>query len=425
MSEVAGYVADVAYPDRFHRELMPTWLHAVATALGRPAPSLAAGYRWLELGCAGGASALVAAACNPEARFVAVDVDAAQIALARERAREAGIGNIEFVAADLREYATRGGEPFDFIVSHGVWSWVAPDVRDAMLAIVRERLAPGGLAMVTYMCHPGASPLQSVQRLMREAARHVQGDSGARARTALGLVERLAVANAGFFVEHPDARRQVEAMAHEMPDYLAHEFLTDHWQPQHVADVIDAFAGAGCTHVGSATPLENIDAVSVPGQVQPLLQGLPSGALAETVRDLARNQSLRRDLYQRDALPLDSAAHRAALDAITFMALPGAPANGGLRLDTRIGPVECPAELFAPALRALAQGPQTFAALRALPPYASAPGLLNQVTQTLLWAGLAHPLRESALPASSAGFAWQPALRLLGAPGTAIAAGAR
>lgn len=402
-----GYVADVAYPDHFHRELMPVWLHATAVALGAAPPDIARPYRWCELGCGGGLSTLVAAACNPLGHFTAIDADAGQIQRASAAARAAGLDNVRFLACDLRDYAAAEDDapPFDFLVLHGLWAWVADDVRAAVLSIVHRRLAPGGLVQIGYMSHPGASPLQAAHKLMREAAEHADGDSGRRAVAALGLLRQLADRGAGYFAEQPGTLRQLEAMQRETPEYLAHEFLGAHWQPQHAADVIRSLAAADCAHLGSATPLENIDGLSIPGALQPLLRSIPPGPLAETVRDLARNQSLRRDLFQRAARRLTPEAHLAALDALVYAALPGAPggAGDGLRFETRIGPVDGPREWFDPVLRALAAAPQPFAALRRLPPFAEAPGLLNQVLQALTWAGHVHPLRaDDATPAASA-----------------------
>lgn len=432
-ADIDGYIGDVAYPFRFQREQMPTWLHATATALGFRAPELSRPYRWCELGCGAGLTALVAAACNPGGRFTAVDADAAQVARAQEIADRAGLANLAFVHADLRDYAAPSGDDgdgFDFIVLHGLWAWVSDAVREAILAIVRRRLNPGGLVEVGYMSHPGASPLQSAQRLMHEAGRRLPGDAGAHATGALRLLRQLADGGAGYFAEHPGALRQLDAMEAEPAACLAHEFLGAHWHPQHSADVIRAFAAADCGYLGSATPIENIDALSIPGHVQPLLRDLPPGPLAETARDLARNQSLRRDLYQRAPRKLGDDAHLSALDALAFAATPDARAtlDADLRFDTRIGPVAGPRELFAPALEALAAGPRDFAALRALPPYDRAPGLLNQVLQTLCWAGLAHPLRPGAgTNAGADALARQlsalpdaPSLVLLPALGTAV-----
>ncbi|WP_159744523.1 class I SAM-dependent methyltransferase [Luteimonas cellulosilyticus] len=429
-TDIDGYVADAgaAYPMHFHREQMPAWLHASATALGFRAPDLATPYRWCELGSGAGLTALVAAACNPSGRFTAVDADTAQIARARGIAERAGLANLDFIHADLREYATHGGEPFDLVVSHGLWAWVSDEVRNAMLAIVDRRLARGGLLELGYMSHPGASQLQGAQRLLHEAGRLLEGETPARVSGALSLLRDLADGGAGFFAEHPGASRQLDAMEREPAGYIAHELVGAHWQPQHVADVIRAFAGVGCGFLGSATPIENIDALSIPGRLQARLRTLPPGPLAETARDLARNQSLRRDLFQRDAHRLDAAAHLAALDALVFAALPGAPSTltGDLRFETRIGPVTGARDLFAPALDALAQGPRSFATLRALAPYDAAPGLLNQALQALTWAGFVHPCLSSrrdtpadALARQLAPLADAPALALLPAIGSA------
>ena len=424
---MAGYVGDVAYPDHFQRELMPVWLHAVTTALGFVPPDISRPYRWCELGCGGGLSAMVAAACNPLGDFTAIDIDATQMQRARAMAEASGVGNVRFIAADLCDYAVSpedDGKPFDFIVLHGLWAWVGDEVRDAVLSIIRHRLAPGGLVQIGYMSHPGASQMQAVHKVMREAARHAEGDSGQRAATALGLLRQLAEGGAGYFAEHPGALRQLDAMERETPEYLAHEFLGANWEPQHVADVIRMLAGVGCAYVGSATPLENIDALSVPGTLQPLLRAMPPGPLAETVRDMARNQSQRRDIFQRAARPSSVEAHFTALDALVFAALPGAPSavGGDMRFDTRIGPIEVPRDWLAPVLRALASGPQSFASLRRLSPFHEAPGLLNQMLQLLMWAGQVHPLRPDGAGVSMASpaFPLPSPFRLSPSMGTAI-----
>ncbi len=425
MTRADGYVEGIAWPDRFQRELMPEWLRAVATALGHAAPDTGGGFRWLDLGCGGGLSALIAAACHPQAQFIGVDIDAAQIERASATARAAGLDNVHFLAADARELA--GGDRlhgnFDFIVSHGVWSWVSPGVREALSTVVQARLSPGGLACIGYMSHPGAAQMQPIQRLMREAARQVEGDIADGLRAGLHLLGELADNDAGFFAEHPGARRQVRAMGEEAAGALAHEFLGEHFAPQHSADTIRAFARIGCDFLGSATPIENIDAFSIPTALQPMLRRLPAGPLAETVRDMARNQSLRRDLFQKESHRLSPDAHLAALDAIAFALLPDAPArSGGLRFDTRIGPVDGPAELFDPLLRALATQPCRFSQLRTLPVFAHQPGLLNQAMQVLLWAGIAHPLSTApATPVRDETARSLPDWRLLPHCGTAIA----
>lgn len=397
MNDGAGYRVDVAYPGRFHRETMPLWLHTVATALGRAAPDLSRPYRMCELGCGDGLNLLLAAACNPLGEFVGLDLDSQHIDRARATAHEAGLGNVRFMQADAGDAAVgdalADGEGFDFVASHGMWSWIPAGVRAAATTLAARVLRPGGIASIGYMSHPGASVLASLQRLMREYAATRPGDAASRAVDAVAFARRLAQAGSGLFAEHPGLARQLEAMAAESPAHLAHEFLSGHWEPLHAADVIGAFAARGCEWIGSGTPLDNIDALSLPGQVLPLLREATAPALAETLKDAARHQSLRRDLFQREGRALTAEEHLAAIDRTVLAAAPGAPVAGPLTLHTRIGPVQAPAGLVDPLLRRLARGPASCAELRGDPAFAVEPRLLNQLVQALLWSGAVHPLR--------------------------------
>jgi predicted O-methyltransferase YrrM len=394
LASSGGYHAELPYPAFFHRELTPVWLTTVAAALGYRAPRLDRPYAWCELGCGSGLVALIAAAANPDGRFYAVDFDASAIARACALAEEAGIGNVCFLHTSFAELAKAGGEtlpPLDFIVSHGVLSWISPENRQAVWRIVERWLKPGGLACFAYMSQPGSAPLMAMQRALRRLAETTE-DTAAALAGGLDLLRALRDGGAGQFVVSPDIGAQIGQLAKEPPGYLAHEFLGEYWQPLHVADVIAALRQTGADFLGSATPLENIDAVSIPAGAQPAIAALRDAALRETAKDIARNQSLRRDLYQRGARPLAVAEHRAALEALRFIALPEAPQAGALRFDTRIGPVDGPAEMFSPLLAALSDGqPKTFRELMALPAYAGNGGLVNQVTQTLMWAGILHP----------------------------------
>lgn len=394
-----GYHAALAYPALFHRELTPAWLAATAGALGYRAPDIAAPYTWCELGCGPGLGALLTAAANPGGRFYAVDFDPAAIAHARALAAAGGVGNVAFLHtsfAELADATDAALPPLDFIVLHGVLSWISPANRQAVLRIVERWLKPGGIACFAYMSQPGAAPMMALQRLLRRSAETAASEAaGLAAGTA--LLRALRDGGAGQFAVVRELGTQLDHMATQSPGYLAHEFLGAHWEPLHAADMMAALAKAGCGFAGSATPLENIDAVSIPAEALPAVAAIEDAALRETAKDIARNQSLRRDFYQRGASPLTAAGHRATLEAQRFVALPGAPQAGALRFDTRIGPVEGPAAMFSPLLGALAGGrPAAFRELLALPGYAGRGGMLNQACQMLLWAGHLHPCLPAA-----------------------------
>jgi hypothetical protein len=114
----------------------------------------------LELGCGDAANLAPMADALPEASFVGVDSSAAAIARGRELAQAAGLTNLELVHASIEEF---GGGAFDYVIAHGVYSWVPPATRDRLLALC----ARGGIAYVSYNALPGGWARQALRQLLR------------------------------------------------------------------------------------------------------------------------------------------------------------------------------------------------------------------------------------------------------------------
>jgi SAM-dependent methyltransferase len=419
-----GYVMDVAYPAHFHKEIQPVWLASLTSFIGSAAPDISQPYAYCELGCGLGINLLVSAATNPQGQFVGVDFNAQHLATAQQAAQSMGLNNVRFVHADFSTFARQNTLFFDFIVSHGVWSWIAPGQQRDVLDIVARSLKPRGLFYVHYMCHPGATKMLPAQKLLNELSHHLTGSSTQNLQAGLGLLARLE--DAGVFHDQPAFIASLKSLQGKDPAYLAHDFLNDHWAPMHSADMHRTVAHAGLSYLGSADCFENIDALSVPGAAQQVLATLTSPALRELVKDMARNQHQRRDLFQKAPVSLSAEEHLHAVNALRFCLLPGAPASGGVTFETPIGTLDGPAALFSPLLARLAKAPATFQELSTLPPFAGKPGLLAQSLQMLMWKGHIHPLRQDGLNSSATAAAldaWitrqQLAIRMIEACGTA------
>src|SRR5712691_11212951 len=137
---------------------------ALASVLhGGPRPPLDA-YRVLELGCGNGANLLPLAYYRRHAIFVGVDGARSQIEAAQARTSALHLHNIEFLHADFRTAARRLSGQFDYIIAHGVFSWVSDDVRDALLRLFAQHLRRGGLVYLNYNTRPG----WNVRGLVRE-----------------------------------------------------------------------------------------------------------------------------------------------------------------------------------------------------------------------------------------------------------------
>src|SRR5689334_20611178 len=130
----------VPYPTAAQRSTHPDRLAAIATLFGmRPAPI--ASCRMLEIGCGDASNLLPLAYHLPQGRFTGVDLAARPIARARKQARDLGLRNLSLHALDLAAIDRSFGQ-FDYILVHGLYSWIPEPARDNLLAVCRARLAP-------------------------------------------------------------------------------------------------------------------------------------------------------------------------------------------------------------------------------------------------------------------------------------------
>lgn len=152
---------ETPYPDFAFPLTHPAHLAALGVLHGIPVAPVEA-CRVLEVGCAGGGNVIPMAYALPKSHFVGIDLSAQQIAGGQRAIRELGLRNIELIACDLRDVGAELGQ-FDYIIAHGVYSWVPAPVRDGLLALCRRLLAPHGLAYISYNTYPGWQPLQALR----------------------------------------------------------------------------------------------------------------------------------------------------------------------------------------------------------------------------------------------------------------------
>src|SRR5947209_3687226 len=179
---------EIPYPGFALPQTHPDRLATLATLFGmRPAPIDRC--RVLELGCGDGANLIPMALTLPGSTFVGIDLAARPIAKGEAMVAALGLHNIALHQQDILGISERIGT-FDYIIAHGLYSWVPPPVRGKILAICAAHLRPDGIAYVSYNTYPGGR-LREIAREM--IAFHTRGvtdprDRIARARAILGVV---------------------------------------------------------------------------------------------------------------------------------------------------------------------------------------------------------------------------------------------
>src|SRR5262245_7964121 len=110
--------------------------------------------RVLELGCATGGNLFPLAEAHPQSQFVGIDLSPVQIEAGRQVARALGMTNLRLEAKSILDVEPEFGE-FDYVIAHGVYSWVPALVRDKLMSICKKNLAPNGVAYISYNTYPG------------------------------------------------------------------------------------------------------------------------------------------------------------------------------------------------------------------------------------------------------------------------------
>ena len=186
----------------FIHDLAPAWLDHVAVISGLVPPTRKADSPGATL-VAAKDTTVILAATHPCGQFHGIDAMPEHIDRGRRFADEADVGNVIFHAADFATAGELQLPNFDYIVAHGVYSWVGPPIRADMRSFIDSHLKPGGLVYVSYNAMPGRAADLPFQRLVRAVGETCKGDSTQRAAAALKIVDPLLALKAPALVASP------------------------------------------------------------------------------------------------------------------------------------------------------------------------------------------------------------------------------
>jgi methyltransferase-like protein len=188
---------EVLYPSGLYAQTHPDRLGTMATLFGmRPEPVDRC--RVLELGCNDGSNLIAMAYGLPQSQFVGIDLAELPIVQGEATIEKLGLKNITLHQLDLRQTPADLGR-FDFIIAHGLYSWVPAEVRDQLLAVCGEKLTERGVAFISYNAYPGNHFRNMARGMMRYHTAHFP-DHQQQIRQARALLKFLAEAK-----EEPNA----------------------------------------------------------------------------------------------------------------------------------------------------------------------------------------------------------------------------
>ena len=289
-----GYYAESGYTYGYYAETAPVMLAWAALLQGAFVPVKK--FRYLDAGCGQGLNLILIAACHPDSEFVGIDFLPEHIAHANSLANACGLSNVKFIEADFTELADAPSSlgQFDYVICHGITTWIAPTVRGKLFEVIGKALKPGGIFYNSYNTLPGWLTATPFQHLVLQS-QHQHGGAAAL-KNATDLFADLQIAEAALFKQLPLLSERLKSISEQDPAYLVQEYNNQYWQPVFVTSMMDELSAVKLSFLGSATLPDIFDA-SYSTSVRQLLNKYTQPALREQLRDYAVNQSFRRDIY--------------------------------------------------------------------------------------------------------------------------------
>jgi SAM-dependent methyltransferase len=296
----SGYPFPQTHPDRL----------ATLASLFALNPVPVANCRVLELGCGDGANLVPMAIGLPNGQFIGIDLAARPIARGRAAAAELRLENLDFRCCDIMAVDAALGE-FDYIIAHGVYSWVPPAVRDRLLAVCREHLAPEGVAYVSYNTYPGYHLRDMVREMMAFHTRDIT-EPQERIQQALALLKFLLLK----FPTESEARtdlygallsEELERMSnYRRREQIYHDELEPANTPVYFYQFIGHAAQHGLQYLAEADFFDMQDYL-YPSQVRDILGQFSAEhlILKEQYLDFLKCRTFRQTLLCRQGLKID------------------------------------------------------------------------------------------------------------------------
>jgi methyltransferase-like protein/SAM-dependent methyltransferase len=273
-------------------ETHPDRLALVAQLSGlQPAPVEKC--RVLEIGCATGSNIIPMAEALPKSEFVGLDSSARQIATGQATVCELQLKNLRLMHQDLLQCDEQLGK-FDYIIAHGVYSWVPTNVKEKLLEVCACCLAPQGVAYISFNAYPGWHFREMVREMMAFRTRGVS-DPATRAKASREVIEFL---SAAVGISNPYGavlKRECELIRTVDDGYLLHDHLEENNHPCHFHEFCKCIESHGLKFLAEAEPRHTLGTELDP-TIRQKLNAVSNVTEREQYLDFLRGNSFRRSI---------------------------------------------------------------------------------------------------------------------------------
>jgi hypothetical protein len=293
----------VAYPSAVFEQTHPERL-AILARLGGLDPVPPQNARILEVGGGDCLNLLAMADVYPGCDAHGFDLSERAIAQGQAIVDRAALANVHLRVADILDAATiYPAASFDYVIVHGVYSWVPESVRAATMALVGHVLSPRGVAMVSYNAKPGGHLRRIMHEMMTLVMEGVT-DPAERAGTARAFLENYVKPDDNDEPLQTAMRDQARIMLARPDSVLFHDELGDCFHPQRLSDVVATAQANGLAFLSDAGRNRHLDGLLADDELMP---SDPAAAVlrAAELDDFAKCRFFRHTVVARAEAPIE------------------------------------------------------------------------------------------------------------------------
>jgi SAM-dependent methyltransferase len=259
--------------------------------------------RVLELGCASGGNLIPMALAMPGAEFVGVDLSSVQVAQGQQAITALGLSNIRLLPISITDIDDSLGQ-FDYILTHGVYSWVPNEVQEKILSICAKQLSANGIAFVSYNTLPGWRMRGLIRDAMRFHAMQFD-DPAIRVAQARGILDFLAkwvpAENNAYGML---LKSELDTLRNAADYYILHEHLEDINEPIYFREFVERAGRHGLQYLAEADISTMLASNFPQGIFDTLVRIAPDVIRQEQFMDFLRNRTFRQTLLVRQEQPI-------------------------------------------------------------------------------------------------------------------------
>lgn len=251
MEEIKNSYEELLYKSKPFSFSVPVFLQSVSTLLGLNVAD-SKNCSFLELGSSFGGNMISQALFNPESKFVGIDLSEEQVKIGNEIIEYIGLDNIKLYAKNILDIDEDFGK-FDYITTHGVYSWVPDDVKDKILEIFKNNLNENGIGYVSYNTYPGWKKGSLLREMMVYANKYHENlpliEKVERSKAIINEILDLSLTTADSIEDKKSFKFFTDKVFEKDNYYLAHEYLEIFNDPLYLHEFVDSVRNKGLEYV--------------------------------------------------------------------------------------------------------------------------------------------------------------------------------